>query len=117
MPAAFSNIKLTGENAQPFPEDYMTSVYLMLKFVRDNLSQIQTKLEKINSTGMLFLVVKFAITKILDLLEQIKQTDWSKANEIEQFLATFYETAKEFGNTKEPMFQKVFLFFSVINKV
>jgi hypothetical protein len=41
------------------------------------------------------------------LIEQIQQVDWSKANEIEQFLSIFYETVKEFNASQEPMFQKV----------
>lgn len=48
----------------------------------------------------------YFLTHFLDLLQQIQQSDWSKANEIEQFLTIFYETVKEFGSTKEPMFQK-----------
>jgi hypothetical protein len=110
MPPVLANVKLVGEDAQPFPDDYVLSVYLMLKFVKENLSQIQETLESINANGKsLKDHFKLRASCFADLLEQIRQADWSKASEIEQFLTTFYETVNEFGNTKEPIFQKILI--------
>lgn len=90
MPSVFANLKL-GDSL--LSEDYVTSVYLMLKFVKENLGQIQQALENVMESR--------------ELLDQIKKVDWSRANEIEQFLVVFYETNKEFSFGQEPMFQKV----------
>lgn len=57
MPVVLSNIKLTGDNARPFPDDLLTSVYIMLKFVKENLSQIRKALEQINANGMRCLIL------------------------------------------------------------
>jgi hypothetical protein len=51
MPAALSNVKLEGEDAQPFPSDYVINIYLMLKFVKENLIRVQQTLESIKAIG------------------------------------------------------------------
>jgi hypothetical protein len=90
MPAVLSNVKLV----KSLPDDYLMGVFLMLKFVKEHQNQIQQELEAINATEM---------------INQIRQTDWGKANEIEVFLNIFYDTIKEFGVHQEPMFQAVII--------
>lgn len=51
MPVPLSNVKLEGEDAQPFPDDYVVNGYLMLKFVKENLIRVQQTLESIGARG------------------------------------------------------------------
>ncbi|KAI6200345.1 BED-type domain-containing protein [Aphelenchoides besseyi] len=89
MPSNLSSIRLSGDDAQPLPEDHAVGIYSIVKFVKDHLSQIQRVFGELNETT---------------ILEEIRRTDWSKANEIELFLDAFYETVKAFTVHQEPVF-------------
>ncbi|KAI6175678.1 BED-type domain-containing protein [Aphelenchoides bicaudatus] len=107
LPPALSYIRLKGEDAQPFPDDYIVSIYLMLKFVKENLIRIHQTLETTGGTGNFYKIHNSILfVQFQNLLSKIQQIDWSRANEIEQFLAIFYETVKEFNASQEPMLQK-----------
>ncbi|KAI6234538.1 BED-type domain-containing protein [Aphelenchoides fujianensis] len=89
MPPALAAIRLDGQDSQPLPEDLAVGVYLMVKFVKEHLSQVLRTFDEI---------------KELALVEEIRRTDWSKANEVELFLDAFYETVRAFAVNQEPVF-------------
>lgn len=68
-------------------------MYLIVKFVKENLGRIVKLLEGVESAA--------------ELLEEVRRTDWARADHVEQFLDMFYDTFKEFGENQELTFQSM----------